>query len=74
MYLSTEGLALEHFNASNQSNSAVSDKQVSHQTLFHSFLSDANKKDAAITAAHSKHMLQLLQQRNIPHTTRRSIW
>ena len=60
MYVSIEGLALEHFNAPTQSNSVVSEKEVSHQTLFYSFLSDDNKQDDAINTAHSKHLLQLL--------------
>ena len=42
--------------------------------MFHLFLSDYSKQDSATTSAHSKHMLQLLQHRNILRITRRNKW
>ena len=42
--------------------------------MFHSFFSDDGKQYAETTAAHSKHLLQFLQQKNILRTTRSTIW
>ena len=38
------------------------------------YLPDDSKKYAATTTAHSKHLLQLLQQKNILHTSSSTIW
>ena len=55
---SIEGIALENFRSPTQSNSSVSDKEVSRQAVFRYFLYD---------------MLQLSQQQNILYTTRSNI-
>ena len=72
-YLSIEIIAIDHFSASTQSNSAVSDKDISCMSVFYSFFSDDSKQDTATTDAHSKHMLQLSQHRNKLHKTRSTI-
>ena len=52
-----EDIVLYHFSASNQSKSEVSDKEVSCQEVFNSFLSDDNKQNSATDYAHTKHLL-----------------
>ena len=58
--VSIDGNSLENFSASTQYNKEVPDKEVSRKSGFHSFFSNDSKKYSATTAAHSKHMLQLL--------------
>ena len=54
MYVSIEGLALEHFSSSNQSISSLTSEEVSIKEFFHSFLSNNIKQDATTAPAHIK--------------------
>ena len=54
-------IELENFSASNQENSSLKSDTVSLQDVLCSFLSDDRKQYAAITAVHSKHNMELLQ-------------
>ena len=55
MYI--EGIALEYFSA--LPNADINSTKPSHQchTVFHSFISDDRKQDAATTTAHSKRVI-----------------
>ena len=63
--MSIEGIALEHFSAVPKTdiNSTTPSRQL--HVLFHSFLSDYRKQDAATTNAHSKHLIPLIKEKNI---------
>ena len=58
--MSIEGIALEHFSAAPQAdiNSYTLSRQ--RHAVFHSFLSDDIKQDAATTTAHSKQFISLI--------------
>ena len=58
--LSIEGIALEHFSASPQVDINSSKLSRPRHAVFHSFLSDDSKHDAAATTAHSKQLISLL--------------
>ena len=60
--------------ASNESSSSLTSKTVSLQAGFYYFLSDDSKKGAATTAAHSKHIMVLLQNRKVFMTSKSTIW
>ena len=47
---------------------------MSHQEVFHSFLLDDSKQDSEMTAAHSKHIMELLQNRKVLITNKGTIW
>ena len=49
-----EGIALEHFGAALQADINSSTISLPWHAVFHSFLSDDSKQDAATTNAHSK--------------------
>ena len=57
-------MILEHFSALPKSgiNSTTQSRQ--HHAVFHSFLSDDSKQDAATTTAHSKRLISLLKDKN----------
>ena len=42
--------------------------------MFHSFLSDENKQEAATTAAHSKHIIELLKEYKLLLADLSTIW
>ena len=52
--VSIEGIALEHFSAAPQADINSSTLSRPRHAVFHSFLSDDSKQDAATTTAHSK--------------------
>ena len=58
--VSIEGIALEHFSAAPQSDINSSSLPCPRHSVFHSFLSDDRKQDAATTTAHSKPLISLL--------------
>ena len=60
MYVSIEGIYLEPFSVSHHPSPLLASDHVSSHTVFHSFLSDDIKQDAATTAEHSKHIIELL--------------
>ena len=52
--MSIEGIVLEHFSAAPQADINSSTLSCPSRAVFHSFLSDDSKQDAATTTAHSK--------------------
>ena len=56
-YLSIEGIVLENLSASNQKILSLKSETVSHQAVFHLFLSDESKKYAAKKPEHSKNIM-----------------
>ena len=52
MYI--EGIALEHFSATDQEKSSSFLHSHTCHAVFHSFMSDNSKQDAAMKAAHRK--------------------
>ena len=59
--VSIEGIELEHFSAAQHED--INSTTPSHQlhAVFHSFLPDNSKKDAATTTTHSKRLISLLK-------------
>ena len=55
--MSIEGIALEHFSAAPQADITSSSFPRPRHAVFHSFLSDDSKQDAATTTAHSKQLI-----------------
>ena len=55
--MSIEGIALEHFSAASQTDINSSTLSSPRHAVFHSFLSDDSKQDAATTTAHSKRLI-----------------
>ena len=53
-YVSMEGIALENFSAAPQADINSTSSSRPRHAVFHSFLSDDSKQDAATTTAHSK--------------------
>ena len=63
IYVSTEGIALEHFSAAYQGTSSSCLQGCKFHAVFQSFLSDNSKKYASIKAIHSKRIIYLLENR-----------
>ena len=63
--MSIDGIALGHLSASPKAD--IKSSTISHQrhAVFHSFLSDNSKQNAATTTAHSKQLISLLKKKNI---------
>ena len=61
--MSIKGIALEHFSelTTVDINSTTPSRQ--HHAVFHSFLSDDRKQDAATNTAHSKRLISLLKEK-----------
>ena len=57
--MSIEGIALENFSAAPQADINSSTLSRPRHAVFHSFLSDDSKQDAATTTAHSKLLISL---------------
>ena len=72
--MSIEGIALEHFSAAPQSDINSSSLPYPRHAVFHSFLSDDNKQDAATTTAHSKRLISLLKNEKVLKTSSSTIW
>ena len=73
-YVSIEGIALEHFSAAPQADINSSTISRPRHALFHSFLSDDRKQDAATTTAHSKRLISLLKNKQVLTTSLSTIW
>ena len=67
--MSIEGIALEHFSASPKADINSTTPLRQRHTLFHSFLSDDRKQDAATNTAHSKHFISLLKEKILMATS-----
>ena len=72
--MSIEGITLEHFSASPQAYINSSTLSRPKNAVFHSFLSDDRKQDAATTTAHSKHLISLLKNKQVLTTSLSTIW
>ena len=59
--MSIEGIALEHFSASLQKERNASTELCPRHAVFHYFLSDNSKQDAATTTTHSNCLIELLK-------------
>ena len=55
--MSIEGIALEHSSALPKTDMSSTTPLIQHHAVFHSFLSEDNKHDAATTTAHSKRLI-----------------
>ena len=60
--LNIEGIALENFSALSQTEINSFTKVCPRHTVFHSFLSDHSKKDAATITPHSKSLIELFKK------------
>ena len=72
--MSIEGIALENFSASPQSDINSSSLPCPRHAVFHSFLSDDRKQDAATTTAHRKRLISLLKNKQVLTTSLIKIW
>ena len=72
--MSIEGIALEHFSAAPQSDINSSSLPCPRHVVFHSFLSDDSKQDAATTTAHSKLLISFLKNEKVFKTSLSTIW
>ena len=72
--VSIEGIALEHFSVSPQTDINSSTLSRPRHALFHSFSSDDSKQDATTTTAHSKILISLLKNEKVLTTSLSKIW
>ena len=72
--MSIEGIALEHFSAAPQAYINSSTLSRPRHAVFHSFLSDDSKHDAATTTAHSKRLISLLKNKKVSKKSLSTIW
>ena len=61
--MSIEGIALEHVSAATQADINSSTLSCPQHAVFHSFLSEDSKQDAATTTAHRKLLTSLLKNK-----------
>ena len=73
-YVSIEGIGLEHFSAAPQADINSSTLSRPRHAVFHSFLSDDSKQDAATNTAQSKRLISLLENKQVLTTSLRTIW
>ena len=73
-YVYIEVIALDQFCALHQSMTLLASGHMSRQAVFQSFLSDDTKKDSITTEAHSKYIIEILQNREIFFTDISTIW
>ena len=72
MYI--EGIALEHLSEAPKEYIKSSTLSSQRHGVFHSFLSDDGKQDAANTIAHSKQLILLLNNKTLLTTSLSIIW
>ena len=72
--MSIEGISLEHFSALTQIEINSSTKPFPRHVVYHSFLSDDSKQDAATTTAHSKLLIEMLREKKLLTSTLSTIW
>ena len=72
--MSIEGIALENFSAAKKSDINSSSLTCPRRAVFHSFLSDDSKQDAATTTAQSKRLIPLLKNKQVLSTSLSTIW
>ena len=65
---------MEHFSASPQANINSTTPSRPRHAVFHSFLSDDSKHDAATTTAHRKRLISLIKNKKVLTTSLSTIW
>ena len=65
---------MEHFSAAPQADTDSSTLSRPRHAVFHSFLSDDSKQDAATTTAHRKHLMSFLKNKQVLNTSLSTIW
>ena len=65
---------MEHFSVAQQADINSSTLSRPLHALFHSFLSDDSKQDAATTTAHRKLFISLLKNKQVLTTSLSTIW
>ena len=65
---------MEHFSAAPQADINSSTISRPRHALFHSFLSDDSKQDAATTTAYSQRLISLLKNKQVLTTSLSTIW
>ena len=63
--MSIEGIALEHFSAAPQADINSSTLSRPRHAVFHYFLSDDSKQDAATTTENSKQMISFMKNKQV---------
>ena len=63
--MSIEGIALENFSELPQIEINASTKPCPRHAVFHYFLSDDSKQDAATTTAHSNILIELIKMKKL---------
>ena len=72
--MSIEGIALEHFSALPQINLNSTTPSCQCHVVFHYFLSDDSKQNAASTTAHRKKIDFIAQRQKVMTTSLSTIW
>ena len=72
--MSIEDIALEHFSSAPQADINSSTISFQIHAVFHSYLSDDSKQDAANTTAHSKLLISLLKNKQVLTKSLSKIW
>ena len=72
--MSIEVISLENFSAPSQADINSSTLSRPRHEVFHSFLSDDIKQDAATTTAHSKRLVSFLNNKPVLTTSLSTIW
>ena len=67
--MSIEGIALEHFSAAPKAENNSSRISCQRHAVFHYFLSDDSKQDAATTTARSKRLISLINNKKVLTTS-----
>ena len=73
-YVSIEGIELGHFSSAPQADINSSTLSRPPHAVFHSFLYDDSKQDAATTTAHSKRLISFLKNKQVLTTSLSTIW
>ena len=72
--MSIEGIELENSSAVPQEDINSTTPSRPRHAVFHSFLSDDRKQDAATTTEHSKRLISLLNNKQVLKTSLSTIW
>ena len=65
---------MEHFSAAPKADIKSSTISRQRHAVFHSFLSDDSKQDAATTTAHTKRLISLLKDKKLLTTSLSTMW
>ena len=74
IYVSIEGITLEHFSAATQADINSSTLSRPWHAVFHSFLSNDIKQYSVTTTAHSKRLISFLKNKLLLTTSLSTIW